>query len=664
MVQESDLLWEPGEAFKRDANITKFMDWLRERHGLSFDTYEALWQWSVEDIEFFWQCIWNYFEIESSTPYECVLKNHDMPGAEWFPGARVNFARHLFKQARPGEVAIQSFSEIRSPVQANWEEVLDQTQKLATRMRALGVKPGDRVAAFMPAIYETAIAFYATISIGAVWSCCSPDFGHSSVVDRFSQINPVLMFAADGYRYGAEDFDRRDEVGKLLEELPSVKHVITVPYLFADEGFAPTPDSLQWSVIQAEEPSVDPCVFEFEDVAFNHPLWIVYSSGTTGLPKPFVHGHGGILLETLKYSTFHINLKPTSKMFLFSTTGWIVWHNVVCSLATGSSAVFYDGNPAYPDVDTLWRICAETGATLFGTSPTFVSLMMKYGVVPKGRHDLSKLEGVMCTGSPATPEHFSWFYENIREDLWLTSLSGGTDVASAFVCGAPTLPVRAGEIQARALGVDVHSYDDDGNSVVDSLGELVVRQPMPSMPLYFWGDDGYKRYKESYFDTYPGVWRHGDYFIIKSHGGCFVRGRSDSTLNRFGVRIGTAEIYRTVESLDEINDSVIVNLDLPGGNFFMPLFVTLADGCEMSDALKKKISDKLRSYSPRHVPDQIYPVDAIPYTLTGKKMEVPLRKILLGMPLEKSVSRDSMANPESLDYFIRFSQETNYDQLS
>ena len=657
MVQESDLLWEPGEAFKRDANITQFMTWLSQRHGLAFKDYDALWAWSVADIEFFWQCIWDYFEVESSTPHQCVLKNRDMPGATWFPGARVNFGRHLLSKARAGEVAFHHLSEIRPRAYTTWDEVVDRTQKLATRMRALGVKPGDRVVSFMPAIAETAIAFYATVSIGAVWSCCSPDFGHSSVVDRFSQIDPVLIFAADGYRYGARDFDRRDEVKALIDALPTIEHVVTVPYLFADQSFAPVAGTLDWNTIQTEEPSIAPGDFQFEDVAFDHPLWIVYSSGTTGLPKPFVHGHGGILLEVLKYSTFHINLKPTSVTFLFSTTGWVVWNIVACCLITGSAAVFYDGNPAHPDVDVLWRMCAETRTTFFGTSPTFVSLMMANGVVPKDRYDLSSLEGVFCTGSPATPEQFAWFYENVRQDLWLTSQSGGTDVASGFVCGVPIMPVYAGEIQTRALGVDVHVYDDNGNIVIDQLGELVVRQAMPSMPLYFWKDEGNKRYIESYFETFPGSWRHGDYLMITSRGGCFVRGRSDSTLNRYGVRMGTAEIYRTVEALDEIRDSIIVNLDLPDGRFFMPLFVTMGPGHEMSDGLKDRICQALRSYSPRHVPDKIYAIDAIPYTLTGKKMEVPVRKILMGTPPEKAANRDTMANPDSIDYFVEFARE-------
>lgn len=657
MIREGDLLWTPDATVVETANITAFIRWLREQRGLDFADYEALRRWSVADIGAFWESVWKYYDVQSSTPYECALAAPEMPGARWFPGARVNFARHVLRAARPGALAIHAESELRAPRDVSWDELGAQVRRLASRLRRLGVKPGDRVVAYMPAIPETAVALLAAASIGAVWSCCSPDFGTGSVLDRLAQISPKVLFAVDGYRYGGRDFDRRPQVAQLLEGMPSIEHVVTVPYLFADEPFAPRPNTLDWSTVQREEPAVDPADFTFEDTAFDHPLWVVYSSGTTGLPKSFVHGHGGIVLEFYKVCGLHFNLTPKSTTFLFSTTGWVTWNILVGTLMTGSSIVFYDGNATAPDLETLWRVAARSRATFMGTSPAYVSLMMANGIVPKERHDLSALTGMFCTGSPVSPEHFAWFYANAKENLWVTSTSGGTDIASGFVGGSTTLPVYAGEIQARMLGVDVHAYDDAGNSVIDRLGELVVRQPMPSMPLYLWNDPEGTRYRESYFDVYPGVWRHGDYLLINARGGCYVRGRSDSTLNRHGVRIGTAEIYRPLEALPEVEDSLIVNLDLPGGRFFMPLFVKLAPGRVLDDALREKIAATLRAYSPRHVPDKVYQVEAIPYTRTGKKMEVPVRKLLLGAAPEAVASADAMADAAALDYFVQFARE-------
>jgi len=664
MIREGELLWSPDAAVIETANITAFMHWLRTERGIDCADYAALWEWSVRDIAAFWEAVWVFYGVESSTPYETVLAERHMPGARWFPGARVNFARHVLRAARPGKVAIHAESEIRAPIDLGFDELGAQVRRLATWLRAVGVKPGDRVVAYMPAIPETAVALLAAASIGAVWSCCSPDFGTGSVLDRFAQIEPVLLFAVDGYRYGGRDFDRRAQVAELLAGMPSVKHVVTVPYLDAATPFAPHPDTHDWSTIQRETPAVPAEQFVYEDTAFDHPLWIVYSSGTTGLPKSFVHGHGGIVLEFYKTCGLHFNLKSESTAFLFSTTGWVTWNILVGTLMTGSSIVFYDGNPTVPDLDTLWRVAARSGATFMGTSPAYISLMMANGVVPKRERDFSALRGMFCTGSPVSPEHFAWFYANLNDDMWVTSTSGGTDIASGFVGGCTTLPVYAGEIQVRMLGVDVHAYDDQGRSVVDQLGELVVRQPMPSMPLYLWNDPDGTRYHDSYFDVYPGVWRHGDYLMINARGGCYVRGRSDSTLNRYGVRIGTAEIYRPLEALPEVDDCLIVNLDLPGGRFFMPLFVKLAKGHVLDAALTAKINATLRStYSPRHVPDKIYQVDIIPYTRTGKKMEVPVRKLLLGATPEAVASADAMAEPAALDYFVTFARERRDYQL-
>ncbi len=657
MAKEGEILWSPSDRFKQETNVWAFMNWLKAHHGYEFSDYEALWEWSVDDIERCWKCLWEYFEIESSTPYECVLKSRAMPGATWFPGARVNYARHILRHADtdPDGMALRALSEIRPLGQVSWRELAARTAKVAATLREFGVQPGDRVASFMPNIPETVIAFLGAASIGAIWSNCSPEFGTKSALDRFQQIDPVVLFTVDGYRYQGKDFDRRDAVRELISALPSVKHTIGVSYLFAELDFKPTANSISFGqVLDREDPDPEGV---FEDVSFNHPLWIVYSSGTTGLPKPFVHGHGGILLELSKFCTLHMNLKPSSVTFMFTTSGWITWNVLTGCLLTGSAVVLYDGNPVYPDADVLWRMAAETGTKFFGASPAFVSLMMDQGIVPGERYDMSALEGIFCTGSPASPDHFAWFYDKVKDDIWITSASGGTDISSSFVGGCPLLPVRAGEIQTRFLGADVHAFDDESNEIFDEVGEFVVTQPLPSMPLYFWNDKDDKRYRETYFDMYPGVWRHGDYFVMNSRGGCYVRGRSDATLNRHGVRMGTAEIYRTIEALEEIADSIIVNLDLPGGAFFMPLFVTIKEGFDLNEALKDKLRTVLKSYSPRHVPDEICEVESIPYTRTGKKMEVPVRKILMGMSLEETAYRDSMAIPESIDFFLDYAKK-------
>jgi acetoacetyl-CoA synthetase len=658
MVKEGDLLWTPGAARIRDANVTAFMDWLRAERGVDCADYPALWRWSVQDVAAFWEALWCYAGIESPTPYRAVLENPVMPGARWFPGARVNFAEQLLRRARPGETALHYLSELAGLQGMSWDELGRQVRCVATQLRELGVRPGDRVVSYLPNAPQAAVAMLATAAVGGIWSSCSPDFGVKSVLDRFAQIRPKVMFAVDGYRYGGKDFDRRPEVLEIAAGLPELETLVYLPYLDrTDPGIRlPGVRTLLWD--QLVPPGRDVADFRFEATPFEHPLWIVYSSGTTGLPKPIVHGHGGITLEMFKLAHFHFDLKPGGVMFFFSTTGWVMWNIVVASLLSGAAAVLYDGNPAHPDPDVLWRMAADTGTTFFGASPTYVSLMQKNGVHPREKYDLSRIAGILLGGSPVTPESMVWCYENINPDLWLTSQSGGTDVSSGFVGASPTLPVYAGEIQTRMLGVDVQAYDDAGEPVVDQVGELVVVQPLPSMPLCFWNDPGDRRYRESYFEVYPGKWRHGDYLKINARGGCYIYGRSDSTLNRYGVRIGTAEIYRSVEAVEGVDDSLIVCLDLSGGRFFMPLFVKLKAGHVLDEAMQARICDRLRhEYSPRHVPDRIYPVELIPLTLTGKKMEVPVRKLLLGMAPEKAANRDSMAVPAALDYFIRFAAE-------
>ena len=653
-ISEGQLLWQPGQTFIERANITALQSWLRTERGLEFADYDALWRWSISDLSGFWQAIWDYFNVQSPTPYTTVLTSHEMPGAHWFPGAQVNFAEHLLQQGAPEAIAIYAESETRQPVQLSWRELNSQVVKLATALRELGVQPGDRVVAYLPNTPEAAVALLAVTAIGAVWSACSPDFGIKSVLDRFQQIEPKVLFAVDGYRYGGKAFDRRDQVRRIAAELSSLEHIIHLPYLFADDDQLPLPNTSRFSdLIDADKP--EPADFKFASVPFDHPLWVVYSSGTTGLPKGIVHGHGGILLEQLKFQTFHNNLGPDSCKFFYTTTGWVMFNLVLSGLLTSSAIVLYDGNPAYPDLQTLWRFAEKYRVTYFGTSPTFINTMMQHQLMPRQHFDLSALNTIVCTGSPATPEIFAWFYENVKTEVWVAPLSGGTDVCAPFVGGVPTLPVQAGLMQAPCLGVNVQAFDDNGNAVVDEVGELVVTEPMPSMPLYFWNDQDNHRYLDSYFSIYPGLWRHGDLLKMTAENTCAVYGRSDSTLNRYGIRIGTSEIYRTLEALPEIEDSLIVNLELPGARFFMPLFVVLKPGFELDEGLRQKINAELRNtYSPRHAPDKIYQIDAVPYTLTGKKQEVPVKRILTGTAPEKAVNLDAMANPEAIGFFIEF----------
>ncbi len=654
MPLEGELLWTPGPARLDEAELTRFMRWLKRERQLTFADYDALHAWSVRDLEGFWTAVWEFFDIRASSPALRALGRREMPGAEWFPGARLNYAEHMLRHARTGQTALRFASESQPLQEIAWDSLAGDVARLAARLRDFGVVPGDRVVAFMPNIPHTLVAFLACASVGAVWSSCSTDFGVRSVLDRFQQIAPKVMICVDGYRYGGKAFDRRKEARQIIEALPSLQQVISIRYL-QEESPPPVPSAHDWHALLGDE--IAPAL-SFAQLPFDHPLWIVYSSGTTGLPKAIVHGHGGIILEMHKSLSLHCNLRPGSCMFFYTTSGWIMWNILVSALMVGAIPMIYDGHPSQPETDVLWRLAAESGATLFGASPTYVSMMQKNGVVPKARYDYAQLEGILLTGSPVTCESMAWLYENVKSDLWVTSQSGGTDISAAFVTGTCLRPVYAGEIQCRALGVDVEALDDAGRVLFDEVGELVVRQPMPSMPLYFWNDPDGARYRDSYFTDYPGMWRHGDFFRVNARGGCFISGRSDSTLNRYGVRIGTAEIYRAVEALPEIADSLIVNLDLEGGRFFMPMFVKLAPGAVLDDVLTAKVAETLRrEASPRHVPDRLYAVEEIPYTLTGKKLEVPVRKILMGFEVAKAASRDAMMNPASLDYFIQFAAE-------
>jgi acetoacetyl-CoA synthetase len=656
-VREGQLLWTPSAAQVEDTNLTRFAKWLVRERGLQFDSYDALWQWSVTELEEFWQAMWDYFGIQSSARHIRVLGKRTMPGAEWFPGARLNYAEHVLRSEQAGTDALLFMNESMPLASMRWEILAGQVRILATRLRKLGVRPGDRVVAYMPNIPQTMIAMLATTAIGAIWACCSPDFGSRGVIDRMQQLAPKVLFCVDGYRYGGKAFERKKELGEIIAALEGLEHVVFLPYLNAEDRVGPCEGALFWSEL-LEHTAVSREEFQFEQVAFDHPLWVLFSSGTTGLPKAIVQSHGGILLEQLKLQLFHLDYRAGERAFFYTTSGWMMWNFLVSMPLCGVCPVLYDGNPAYPAPDVLWKVAQDSRASFFGASPAYVEVMAKAGIVPRERFDLSSLRAVMPAGSPVSPECTAWFYRNVKQDLLVATGSGGTDCCTGFVGGVPTQPVYAGEIQGRSLGVAAYAFNEKGESVVDEVGELVLTQPMPSMPLYFWGDKDGSRYRESYFDEYPGVWRHGDFFRVNKRGGCFVLGRSDATLNRLGVRIGTAEIYRALAQLGEIEDALVVNLDLPGGKFFMPLFVKLVDGLRLDAELERKICERLRGeYSPRHVPDRVIHAPGIPMTLTRKKMEVPVRKILLGTPVERAANRNAMANPESLDFFVNYAKK-------
>jgi acetoacetyl-CoA synthetase len=657
MLNEGELLWTPSSARVERAHVTAYMRWLARERNLHFADYAELWQWSVGDVAAFWQSIWDYFDVRSSAPYTAVLARSEMPGAEWFPGARLNYAERALAHERPDAVALSHVSE-RSPLaHMSWTDLGAKVRVLATQLRKLGVEPGDRVVAVLPNIPQAVIAMLATVSVGAIWSCCGPDYGPAGLLDRFAPLTPKVMICVDGYCYGGKSYDRKPQLRQLAAQIDSLQHVIQLPYLDAADRTPMRPGVLFWNDLFLHAP-VSRAEFRFEQVPFDHPLWILFSSGTTGLPKAIVHGHGGILLEHLKHMHFNFELHAGERMFFYVTTGWMVWNFLVSSLLSDVVPVLYDGNPVYPAADALWKVIQDSGATLFGTSPAYVAQQQSAGTTPGKSFDLSRLASVSLAGSPVTPQCMQWFYENVKQDLWVASGSGGTDCCTGFVGGVAILPVYAGEIQARALGCAAYAFDDNGQSVVDQVGELVLTRPMPSMPVRFWNDPGDVRYREAYFEQYPGVWRHGDFVIFNRRGGSYVLGRSDATLNRHGIRIGTAEVYRTLDRIAEIEDSLIVNLDLPGGRFFMPLFVKVRAGKSLDDALLERIRSRLRTEnSPRHVPDKVYAVDAIPYTLTGKKLEVPVRRILMGKDPQKAANRSAVANPDSLDFFIAFAKE-------
>lgn len=654
------VLWRPSTDFIAHANLNQYRHWLQQQQALHFEDYEALWGWSVVDPAAFWESLWQYFDIKSDTPYQAVLSDDPMPDARWFEGSTLNYAEHVFKSYNKEHPALIFQSERQALTALSWADLKQQVAALSQYLRGLGVEPGDRVVAYLPNIPEATVSFLAACAIGAVWSSCSPDFGANSVLDRFQQIEPKVFITVDGYQYNGKPYDKMETVRELCHQLPTLEKVIMIPYLHQEPNVNEIPNVIHWSnaIINKDAALI------FEAVPFAHPIWVLYSSGTTGLPKAITHSHGGVLLEHYKYLAFHNDVHRGERFFWFSTTGWMMWNFVQASLLVGATAVLYDGSPAYPNLNVLWKFTEEATIHHFGTSAPFLVACMKAGLSPGKQFNISHLRSIGSTGSPLPSEAFDWVYQNVKSDVWLCSMSGGTDVCTAFVGGNPLEPVYEGEIQCRALGCALYAYDEAGHIIMDEVGEMVITKPIPSMPIYFWNDVHKEKYKDSYFDTYPGVWRHGDWVRITERGTLVIYGRSDATLNRQGVRIGTSEIYSALNKVNEIKDSLIVNLELSGGKHYMPLFITLNEGAVLNNELKQKINQTLKNeYSPRHVPDEIIAVPDIPYTISGKKMEAPVKKILLGRPIENAANVDSMRNPEALVFFEKFRQENHNLQI-
>ncbi len=637
------VLWTPPADVLQRSRMGAYLSWLRDERGVDLSDYPALWRWSVTDLSAFWGSIWDYFDVRAYTAPTAILADATMPGARWFPGATLNYAEHVLRM--PGladdDPVVLAYSQTRDPFTLTAAELREQVRRVRAGLRRLGVAAGDRVAAYAPNIPETYVLMLATASLGAVFSSCAPEFGARSVIDRWQQIEPKILVAVDGYRYGDKAVDRHDEVAAIRQALPSVRHVVTIGYLNGGGTF---------DELTGDDP------LDFAPVPFDHPLYVLYSSGTTGLPKPIVHGHGGILLEHLKMLALHHDLGPGDRFFWFTTTGWMMWNFLASGPAVGAAIVLFDGNPAAPDLGAMWRLAAESRMTYFGTSAPFLLACRKAGLVPRDLADLCALRGLGSTGAPLPAEGYRWVYEAVGSDLQLQSLSGGTDVCTGFVGATPLLPVTEGVIACRCLGAKVEAYDAAGQPVIGELGELVITAPMPSMPVSFFNDPDGSRYFEAYFDVFPGVWRHGDWITIAADGSCVITGRSDATLNRGGVRLGTAEFYSVVEAADEVVDSVVVHLD-EGGDELL-LFVVLADGLELDDALRGRIRGELRAaLSPRHVPDEIHQVRAVPRTLSAKKLEVPVKRILTGTPVEAAAARGALVNPESLAAFEQLAKE-------
>jgi acetoacetyl-CoA synthetase len=655
-VRLGEVLWQPHPEEFAKSNLAAFMRWLHLRRGHRFESYEELWRWSTSDLEGFWAAVWDYFLVQSSVPYMRVLGKRRMPGAQWFPGARLNYAEHALRHEREGVEALLFQSESTPLTPVMWSELAGKVRILATRLRALGVRPGDRVAACLPNTPEAIIALLATASIGAIWASCGPDFGSRGILDRFAQLDPKVLFCVTSYRYGGKRFERGETMREVVNALGSLRYVIQIAQRGDDCGDERVPGALSWTAL-LDHPVVAARDFAFEQVPFDHPLWILFTSGTTGLPKPIVHGHGGIMLEQLKHLSFNFDIRARQRVLYYTATSWMMWNFLASTLLSDAVPILYDGSAVFPDAAVLWRLAEQSQATLFGASPAYVKILQHAGVKPREHFELPHLRAVSLAGSPVSPECMAWFYEHVKRDLWVAPGSGGTEVCTGFFGGVPGMPVRAGEMQARTLGCAAHVYNERGEPAVNEVGELVITEPMPSMPLHFWRDPGYTRYLESYFDTFPGVWRHGDLSRINRRGGCTIIGRSDAALLRHGVRIGSSEIYRALESIEEVEDALVVSLELPRSECFMPLFVRLRGGLTLDERLVESIRSRMRQdCSPRHVPDRIYQVATIPYTRTGKKMEVPVKRILMGTALTNAADPAILAEPDALDFFVQLAR--------
>jgi acetoacetyl-CoA synthetase len=628
--------------------MAEYQNWLRDNRSLSFETYNDMWEWSVAEIEDFWDSIWEFCEVHSTQPYTSVLDKRIMPGAKWFEGARLNYADGILQHAKqnPNASALISQSETFRREVLTWGELHAQIASIASHLSDMGVVEGDRVVAILPNTAPAMIAFLATASLGAIWSLCAPDMGHTAIVDRFAQIDPKVLITQGEYVHAGKTVDRRQVIDEVACNLPSLQHHIRVPV-----GAEPVKGTSWTDLLGRKDP------LETVQVPFDHPIWVVYSSGTTGNPKPIVHGHGGVLLEGAKQS-IHQDCKAGQRFCWLTSSGWIMWNAQLSALGQGMTVCLFDGAPNYPDWSAVWQFAADENLNYFGAGAAFYASCAKAGVTPAKDFDLSNLHSLGSTGSPLTEDAYAWIYASVKEDIWLAPIAGGTDFAGAFVCGNPMLPVRAGEMQVRSLGNAVRAFDINGDEVIGEVGELVCTEPLPSMPLFFWGDEDGSRLFESYFDTYPNVWRHGDWIEITPEGGSVIYGRSDATINRKGLRLGSSEIYQAVEGIDAILDSLVVDLEFLGRASFMPLFVVLRDGVTLDDVLKTQINGAIKtSVSARFQPNEIIQVSEIPRTLSGKKLEIPVKKLLLGGDPAKVVNRDSMANPNSFDTFIAYAAE-------
>lgn len=631
-------LWTPTDSDVAEARVTEFARFVEKRHDVLLPDYSSLWRWSTNELELFWRAVWDFFEVRSSSVPTTVLAEHGMPGAHWFPGTELNYVDQVVRHARSGRAAIVHAREDGSTRTVTWEEMIDQAGALAGMLADAGVRRGDRVVGYLPNVPEAVIAFLATASLGAVWSACGQDYSASAALDRLGQLEPTALITADGYVYGGKFRDKAADVDALTSGLPTLQVVVTV-------GEA-SGNAVSWSAATEHSRELAPA-----SVPFDHPLWVVFSSGTTGLPKGIVHGHGGVVLEHLKSVALQSDLGPEDVFFWYTSPSWMMWNFQIAGLLTGATIVCADGNPAFPAPDTLWDIAARLGVTYLGTSPGYVLSCIKADTHPGTDHDLSALRAVGITGSAMPASSSIWLSENIGAHLPVFSISGGTDVVSAFAGGVRTAPVWAGELSVPFLGVALDAYDEDGEPVRGTVGELVVTEPMPSMPLYFWNDADGSRYRDAYFDTYPGIWRHGDWITMTDRGSVVVHGRSDSTLNRNGIRMGSADIYQAVESLDEVTEALVLGIELPDGGYWMPLFVVVPDG--VTDELRERIASVIRTQaSPRHVPDDIIAAPAVPHTRTGKKLEVPLKRLFQGATAAGTLDASAVDDPAALAWFL------------